>query len=259
MDRRKLMKKLVAQERKYTVQILEQLIEIDREKLFCDWGYSSIYKYLVRELGYSDGEAHTRVGALRLIQKSPKVKTKIAEGKLSLTNASIANSAIARLPPDNKQESIEKVIQISEKSTVRDVRRKLNKEFNLSYSSSETIIFDKRILDKLSRIKKMYDIKSTYEMIDILAEEKLKQPKPLHHARSVAPKNSRYIPKAVKHEVYKGQCENCGSRRNLHYDHIIPYAKGGDNSAENIRVLCENCNQRHRIKCFSTSERFNAS
>ena len=53
---------------------------------------------------------------------------------------------------------------------------------------------------------------------------------------------SRVIPSSVKLEVWardKGQCVLCGSRENLHYDHDLPYSKGGSSLvAANIRLLC---------------------
>lgn len=52
----------------------------------------------------------------------------------------------------------------------------------------------------------------------------------------------RFIPSSVKQEVWlrdKGQCVICGSKENLHFDHIIPYSKGGSSLvADNIQILC---------------------
>ena len=52
----------------------------------------------------------------------------------------------------------------------------------------------------------------------------------------------RIIPTAVKLEVWrrdKGACVICGSMRDLHFDHILPYSKGGTSeSVENIQLLC---------------------
>lgn len=52
----------------------------------------------------------------------------------------------------------------------------------------------------------------------------------------------RIIPTIVKVEVWKrdrGKCCVCGNKTNLHFDHIIPYSKGGTSlSANNIQLLC---------------------
>jgi hypothetical protein len=53
------------------------------------------------------------------------------------------------------------------------------------------------------------------------------------------------IPEAVKLLVWtrdEGQCIRCGSKENLHFDHIIPVSKGGGNTEDNIQILCEYCN-----------------
>jgi hypothetical protein len=56
------------------------------------------------------------------------------------------------------------------------------------------------------------------------------------------PAHERLIPSAVKLEVWqrdKGQCVLCGSKENLHFDHDLPYSKGGSSlTAANIRLLC---------------------
>lgn len=54
--------------------------------------------------------------------------------------------------------------------------------------------------------------------------------------------HTRMIPSAVKLEVWrrdKGQCVLCGETDNLHFDHDLPYSKGGTSlTAKNIRLLC---------------------
>ena len=54
--------------------------------------------------------------------------------------------------------------------------------------------------------------------------------------------HDRLIPSEIKAEVWKrdkGRCIICGSDDNLHFDHIIPYSKGGSSLVvENIQLLC---------------------
>lgn len=55
-------------------------------------------------------------------------------------------------------------------------------------------------------------------------------------------KHQRMIPSQVKQSVWKrdqGKCVLCGDQKNLHFDHEIPYSKGGSSLvAENVRLLC---------------------
>ena len=57
---------------------------------------------------------------------------------------------------------------------------------------------------------------------------------------------TRLIPSDVKKEVWKrdgGKCILCGSIKNLHFDHDLPFSKGGTSlTAKNIRLLCARCN-----------------
>lgn len=55
----------------------------------------------------------------------------------------------------------------------------------------------------------------------------------------------RHIPQDVRNRVwqrYGGRCAECGARDYLEFDHIIPVAKGGSNSEQNVQLLCRRCN-----------------
>ena len=54
--------------------------------------------------------------------------------------------------------------------------------------------------------------------------------------------HNRLIPSEIKREVWKrdeGKCVLCGDTKNLHFDHDLPFSKGGTSlSANNVKLLC---------------------
>ena len=66
--------------------------------------------------------------------------------------------------------------------------------------------------------------------------------KPANENEPVLKEHARLIPSKVKAEVWNrdgGKCVECGSEEHLHFDHILPYSKGGTSLyAENIQLLC---------------------
>jgi 5-methylcytosine-specific restriction endonuclease McrA len=78
-------------------------------------------------------------------------------------------------------------------------------------------------------------------------------------ARTESPRGSsrKAIPQSVKVAVAardRGKCHcragicghrgMCGSTEEPHYDHIIPWSKGGTDTADNLQILCGPCNRR---------------
>jgi hypothetical protein len=68
-------------------------------------------------------------------------------------------------------------------------------------------------------------------------------------------RQTRVIPTHVKVEVWKrdrGKCVICGSSENLHFDHDVPFSKGGSSiTVKNVRLLCARHNLRKSDKIMS--------
>jgi hypothetical protein len=67
---------------------------------------------------------------------------------------------------------------------------------------------------------------------------------------AVGERNSRVIPQDVKIAVAlrdQGRCVQCGSTEKLHFDHKIPWSRGGTNTVNNIQLLCGRCNRRKGV------------
>ncbi len=90
-------KVLVGKEREFLTKILHHLKEIDKRKLYSDLGYSSLYEYCVRELGYSEGNAQRRIQTCRLLTEVPEIEEKIEMGLLKIIKKTKAKEILKML------------------------------------------------------------------------------------------------------------------------------------------------------------------
>ena len=81
----------VKKEKLLTLLLLEHLLEIEIRGLHLERGFYNLHNLLVAEFKYSDGEAATRLQAMRLLKRYPKVKEKIIDGQISLCQAADIN------------------------------------------------------------------------------------------------------------------------------------------------------------------------
>jgi hypothetical protein len=75
-----------------------------------------------------------------------------------------------------------------------------------------------------------------FRLVSVEGEDDDEQPVQLNPIRR------RIIPTEVKLEVWKrdgGRCVKCGATSELHFDHDVPFSKGGSSiSAQNVQLLC---------------------
>jgi len=83
--------------------------------------------------------------------------------------------------------------------------------------------------------------RNVYEFVLTITDQGLVESS-THQKHVIDIEQTRQIPGRVKLEVFKrdkGQCVQCGSKDNLHFDHILPYSLGGTSlKTENIQLLC---------------------
>ena len=119
-----------------------------------------------------------------------------------------------------------------------------------------------KVYEKISR--GIWSYKGFFELIDanIVSDGKRKvfkfSLKPVQKktfGRVVDLPHNRLILTAVKVEVWRrdgGKCVQCGSKKNLHFDHDIPFSKGGSSlTAANVRLLCAKHNLEKSDKILS--------
>jgi hypothetical protein len=259
----KKIKEIRNQEKNYTSQILDLLIEIERRRLFADLGHSSIFHYCIDELGYSKNEAYCRINAMRLIRKIPEVKKEISNGSISLTSASFINDffrkerkyGTEKLTPKREKEIIDKVRNHSTRGTQRILREVAS----FKQEKKLKILLKEETILKLEKLQDLMNGFSLEEVVEILASEKLNDiMQPKRNIQSNPYK--RHIPQSLKSQIRQragSQCEfiskdgvRCCERKNLEFDHIKPFALGGLTVLENLRLYCRTHNQRAAIKTY---------
>ena len=112
--------------------------------------------------------------------------------------------------------------------------------YEVSLSSQE----NQYSLDELSLLIKEKIYKENKKFLQIKKEIELYEKFDIEQK----PERREPIPEEVKFEVWRrdgGKCVICGSQKNLEFDHIIPFSKGGATTTRNLQLLCQECN-RHK-------------
>ena len=92
---------------------------------------------------------------------------------------------------------------------------------------------------------------NSQDVLALVRERLRRPPRTLERAHAAlasetAERRREPIPRAVRLAVFErdgGRCAECGSSFEIQYDHVIPLALGGANTAENLQILCAPCNQ----------------
>lgn len=246
---------LAGKEREITVKILHHLKEIDRRKLYSNLKFNSLYEYCIKELSYSEGSAHRRIVAARLLNEFPDIQTKIESGRLSLINIAQVSKYIKDnniKDPDVKKNILKQVESLSKK----ECDQKLFELTGSDRPRTTTLTILDETFVKLQQVRGLLgQILNIDELIILLSEsmtEKIEREKFKQTGKTKSPppvEVKRVIPANIKRVVYKRdkKCVKCGGSHNLQFDHRKPYALGGKSTVENVRLLCFNCNQRSRI------------
>jgi hypothetical protein len=264
-------KLLVFKERDLLVKLLHHLKEIDQRKLYSDLGYSSLFSYMTKGLGYSESAAGRRIQAARLLKAHPEIETKIQAGVLNLTHLNQVAFAFKNDTEEKQKSLLKKIEHLSSDETKKEIFKQTGKnlsqkdsiKLNSENSYEIKITIDEETHDLIKELKRL----SQNEELNILIKSALKthlelkkkkkfaltlKATPAAGVQNMNPSISlKRIPSAqIKRAVYKRDrvCQKCGSPHHLNVDHIKPYSLHGASTLENLRLLCFNCNQRERIK-----------
>lgn len=247
-----------AQERHATAALIRSLIEFDRRRLYLAEGFASLYAYCTRALHYSEQAAFNRIEVARAAARWPQLLACIENGSLHLAGARL-------LAPHLTDENIELALHQSRYKSKRDIEEvaaALGRRSVLVAVAAEHyrlhLTISRQARDTLRQVQALM----SHELPDgneaVIFEQALtlllqtlqkKRTAATEHPRpsNMPVPGSRHIPASVKRAVYKrdgGRCAfvgrqgRCPERHLLEYHHRVPYALGGQATADNIELRC---------------------
>lgn len=116
-------KKASDEEKNTTLKLLEHLAEVEDRLAYAEYGFSSLWKYVSEELGYSDSQTSERVLAMRLLKKVPESKEALKDGRLNLTI--MTKVAYAAKREDSSIPEVKDLLEKCEGKSTREVDRLL--------------------------------------------------------------------------------------------------------------------------------------
>jgi hypothetical protein len=231
------------EEKENGIKVLHHIKEVDARKLFLP-KYSSLYKYCIEELNYSETSAGRRIQTMRLIRDLPEYADKLQEGVVHESNLSTVqtffNLEAKKLKKKYSKEEKLKVLKAVEGKSARQTQQVLatispqsaRKENTKPINTEETEIrftASRALMEKFEKIRNLLghqlsdqQYASLFEELADLAIRKLEpQPKkeksapptsePIKKEETVS--ETRYIPAKVKRAVWardQGQCSYVG-------------------------------------------------
>ncbi len=86
---------LVCVEQRLLADVLAHMAEVDARKLFCDFGFASMFQYSVERLKLSEGAARHRITAARLTRRWPVILERIAAGEIHLSGLGVLTAHLS--------------------------------------------------------------------------------------------------------------------------------------------------------------------
>jgi hypothetical protein len=283
------LKTLRHREHECTVEIIESLVQCNREKAYLEHGCSKLWDFLVRELNYSNAAASRRYKAMKCAERFPQVIGMLRAHELSLSTLAQAESLLGEVNnPDELLErlagkshrEVERVVAMERpmprkpKEIVRRVAVKPRQSSAPLLETPATEPVEERVTLRTSLSTKKFKAfeearaivsrkhpgASVEDVFNEMVEFYLKHKAPKERKPAKTKPRTRHIPVATRDHVMlrdKQRCtfksrsgRKCGSAHNIQIDHIKPFAIGGTHDPENLRVLCAAHNRHEARRVF---------
>lgn len=172
--------------------LIEILQQAEEHRVFLKRGHSSLFQYVVEELGFSESTAYGLITVARSSRQVPELKAQLRSGKITLSNA---RRIVSVLTPQNQAEWLSKASTLSSRQLEKEVIKVRSIEATperASYVSYDRIKLElglseremlrlRRVQDLMSQVQKR--ALSLEEVIEALNNEYLRRHDPVEKAK----------------------------------------------------------------------------
>ncbi len=249
---------LVKSERKITQEILELISLVEQRELHLQMGYSSIFDYLTKFLGYNESSAYRRMQAARLLRECPEIQESIQTGKIHLTQLAKVQTVFKSQQklqgqPINRETKLDLLKKLENKNTNETLKilaqelnvfdgKHLKLELNQKKSICLTLQLTQEQYDLLITTKNlMSHVQNgkTEDVIESLCRKEIQKRTKPTDKNSTAAMKRRMLQKQSSCQYQDPVSKRCcDSQFQLQVDHIKPVWAGGVDDESNYQVLC---------------------
>ena len=265
-------KNLFQTERKITRDILDRINEVERRRLYAERGFSSLFEWLTKEIGYSHPAAQRRIQAARLLREVPEAKAKLESGELNLTTLCKVQTVIQaeekrigqKLPVAQKAELVRKIENQTSLQTeallaeaLPDAQPSQERTRAIGHGKIQrTLVFTPEQEATIERARELTSHShfnaSLAELFTLFADEYIDRKDPLRKPKAserkqLESRDARSTPDRRSHKV----------QRRLHLVAIsLDHKRHCPYDAKRCRSGNENCDRRSELKSRHEPQRF---
>ena len=247
--------RLASEYKRVEAELLSVIQEVDRLRIFKEYGYTSTFDYVIKALGLSEATAFNLISVARKARQIPEIKGALERGAVTLSKV---RKVLSVITPENQSEWLKKAQSLPCRKLEEEVA-KLSplalREERVTVINEEIrelrIPVSREVLEKLERVKDLEKTSSMQAVLETIISFYLDKRDPLRKSptQSLKPVTGTvHIPRRSRREALKrdqARCahieangERCKNSRYVELHHIIPRAEGGTHAPENLRVLC---------------------
>jgi 5-methylcytosine-specific restriction endonuclease McrA len=252
---------LTIRHRDVNASLVAALGEVDVRQLYLSEGYPSLYSYCTQHLHLSEHAAYNRIEAARTARRFPIVLDMLAAGDVSMTTVSLLSryltgdnhlGLLEAARHKSKREVQEQIAALGPLPDPGSVLRPLgNDRYRLEVTlGSESYKALRRLQDLMRHTiptGEPAEIVSRSLLLQLVHVERQRLAGVRRPQGALRVSRTRYVPAAVRRKVWErdesrcafvGAQGRCPERAFLELHHVIPFAKGGRSSVDNLQLRC---------------------